>query len=109
MKRWLSGLALVLVACGGTGPTGVDDTTGVIRIRNESSIAIVEVNISRCEVAVWGANRIDDPIDPDESRDFPLTPNCYDLRVLGSSSEEVTFFDLTVTNGVILPITIVDQ
>jgi hypothetical protein len=107
VKRLISFCLVLVFACGGDGgPTGPDDDTGIIRILNSSSISLVEVNISRCEVEVWGGNRITSPIDVGRSRDFELTPDCYDVRVVGSTTEEVQFFDLVLTRGVTLPITI---
>jgi len=87
-------------------PIDPDDETGIIRILNSSSISLVVVNISRCEVEVWGGNRINSPINTGQSRDFELTPNCYDVRVVGATTEEVLFFDLVLTRGSVLPITI---
>jgi hypothetical protein len=66
----------------------------------------VEVNISRCEVEVWGGNRITSPINSGQSRDFELSPNCYDVRVVGSTTEEVQFFDLLLAGGSVLPLTV---
>ena len=71
MKRLLSYCLLAALACGGTGgPIDPLDDNGIIRILNRSSIAIVEVNISRCELAEWGANRLAGSIGPGQSRDF---------------------------------------
>ena len=107
MKRLIAGTLFLLVACSGSeGPTGPNSETGTIRILNSSSISLVEVNISRCDVPVWGANRIATPIGIGQSRDFALAPNCYDVRVVGSTAGEVQFFDLTLVGGTVLPITI---
>lgn len=107
MKRLISCCLLLVLACSGDGgPTGPDDETGIIRILNSSSVSLVEVNISRCEVEVWGGNRITSPLNTGQSRDFELPPNCYDVRVVGSTTEEVLFFDLVLTRGRVLPITI---
>ena len=77
-------------------------------VQNRSTIAVVEVNISRCEVAVWGANRINSPIGAGQSRDFELPPNCYDVRAVGTTTEEVLFFDLVLTRGGVLTLEIAD-
>jgi len=107
MKRLIACALFLMLACGGSdGPTGPDDGTGTIRIINSSAVALVEVNISRCDVAFWGANRIATPIDLGQSRDFALTPNCYDVRVIGSTNGEVQFYDLTLAGNTVLPITI---
>ena len=109
MKRFLSLCLLAALACGGSGgPTGPDGENGIIRVRNSSAIAVVEVNISRCEVAVWGANRLTGPIGPRQSRDFEMPPNCYDVRAVGTTAEEVHFFDLALTRGTVLIVEIVD-
>lgn len=109
MKRLLACCLLASFACGGSGgPTDPLDENGIIRIRNRSAIAVVEINISRCEVAEWGANRLPGPIGPGQSRDFELTPNCYDVRAVGTTTEEVHFFDLTLTRGSVLIVAIVD-
>ena len=69
MKWLLSCCLLAALACGGSGgPTGPDDENGIIRVQNSSTIAVVEVNMSRCEVAEWGANRLTNPIGGPDSR-----------------------------------------
>ena len=109
MKRILSLCLLAALGCNVSGnPIGLDDDAGFIRIRNASAIAVVEVNISRCEGAEWGANRITNPIGPGQSRDFKLSPNCYDVRAVGTTSDEVHFFDLALTGGSVLTLEIVD-
>lgn len=109
MKRLFALFLLAALACGESGgPTGPDGETGVIRIRNNSAIGVVEVNISRCELAEWGANRLSSPIGPGQSRDFELPPNCYDVRAVGTTSDEVHFFDLALTRGSVLTVEIVD-
>ena len=109
MKRLLSYCLLAALACGGTGgPIDPLDDNGIIRILNRSSIAIVEVNISRCELAEWGANRLAGSIGPGQSRDFELPPNCYDVRAVGTTTEEVHFFDLALTRGNMLILEIGD-
>lgn len=109
MNRLLACCLLAAFGCGGSGgPTDPIDANGIIRIHNRSAIAVVEVNISRCEVPVWGANRIDSPIGAGQSRDFELSPNCYDVRVVGTSTEEVQYFDLVLTRGSVLALEILD-
>lgn len=87
-----------LAACGGSdgGPTGPNPATGTIIIQNNSSFAIVEINISRCELDTWGGNRLSSPLNPGSSRSFQLTPNCYDARAIVSSGDFVTFFDIVL-------------
>ena len=109
MKRFLSYCLLAALACSGSGgPTDPVGENGIIRIDNRSAIAVVEVNISRCEVASWGANRIASPIGAGQSRDFELSPNCYDVRAVGTTTEEVLFFDLVLARGDLLTLEIVD-
>ena len=109
MKWLVSCSLLAALACGGSGgPTDPIDETGTIRLQNSSAIAVVEVNISRCEVAEWGANRLAGPIGPGQSRDFELTPNCYDVRAVGATTEEVYFFDLALPRGSVLVLEVVD-
>ena len=108
MRRLLF-LCILALACNGSGgPTDPLDENGIIRIQNRSAIAVVEVYISRCAVAVWGANRIDRPIGAGQSRDFELPPNCYDVRAVGTTTEEVLFFDLVLTRGGVLTLEIAD-
>ena len=109
MKRLLSCCLLAALACGGSGgPTDPLGENGIIRIQNSSAIAVVEVNISRCEVGEWGANRLSSPIGPGQSRDFELPPNCYDVRMVGTTTEEVHYFDLALTRGDMLVLEVVD-
>ena len=109
MKRLILFCLLFAVACGGEGgPTAPDDDNGIIRIHNGSSISLVEVNISRCELEVGGGNRITSPIGPGQTRDFELSPNCYDVRIVGSTTEEVHYFDLALTGGRTLTLELVD-
>jgi hypothetical protein len=100
---------LAAFACGGSGgPNDPLDEHGIIRIHNRSATAVVEVNISRCDVAEWGANRLAGSIGQGQSRDFELTPNCYDVRAVGTTAEEVHFFDLALTRGSVLVLEILD-
>ena len=93
---------LAALACSGSGgPTDPIGENGIIRIQNRSAIAVVEVNISRCELTTWGANRIANPIGTGQSRDFELAPNCYDVRAIGTGAEVVVFFDVLVTRGTV--------
>lgn len=109
MKRLMVFCTLAALACGGSGgPTGPDDENGVIRVQNSSAIAVFEVNISRCEVPEWGANRLASPIGPSQSRDFEMPPNCYDVRAVGTTADEVHFFDLALTRGGVLIVEIID-
>jgi hypothetical protein len=101
-QLWLSGAVLfALLACGGNGdsPTGPEVSTGTIEVVNTSSQQIVEVNISRCEIDLWGSNRIGSPINPGTSRSFDLAPNCYDVRTISVTGQELTFFDLVIQAG----------
>jgi hypothetical protein len=109
MKRlvWL-GLLAALACSGGGGPTDPIEENGIIRIRNRSAIAAMEVYISRCELLSWGANRIESPIGAGQSRDFELAPNCYDVRAVATTGEEVFFFDVVVTRGNVAIVEILD-
>ena len=103
-------LCCLLVTCACTElPTGPDEDVGIIRILNSSSDLVVEVRISPCEENDWGDNRLDGgSLRPGDSRDFRLTPDCYDVRVVGGTGEEARFFDLMLESRVILPITVLD-
>jgi hypothetical protein len=110
MKRLILCCLLVTCACGLPEiPTGPDEDVAIIRILNSSSDPVVEVRISPCEEDAWGDDRLADNLQPGDSRDFRLTPDCYDVRVVGATGEEARFFDLTLESRVILPITILDQ
>lgn len=109
MKRLI--LCCLLVTCACTVPeipTGPDVDVAIIRILNSSSDSVVEVRISHCTEDAWGDNRLADSLRPGDSRDLRLTPDCYDVRVVGATGEEARFFDLMLESRVILPITILD-
>jgi hypothetical protein len=99
IQPWLSGAVLfAFLACGGNGdgPTAPEVSTGTIEVINDSSQQLVTVNISRCEIDLWGENRIGSPINPGTRRSFDLVPNCYDVRVISVTGQELTFFDIVL-------------
>ena len=107
MKRLILWCLLATCACGlPEVPTGPDEDIAIIRILNSSSLSVVEVNISRCEEDAWGDDHLAETLQPGDSRDFRLAPDCYDVRVVGATGEEARFFDLMLESRVILPITI---
>jgi hypothetical protein len=109
MKRLILCCLLVTCACSVPEiPTGPDEDVAIIRILNSSSDLVMEVRISRCEENAWGDNRLADSLRPGDSRDFRLTPDCYDIRVVGATGEEARFFGLMLESRVILPITVLD-
>jgi hypothetical protein len=110
MKTLACLLLMAAVACGGSeSPFAIDLSVGTIRIENHSSVALVEVNISHCEVPGWGANRIaDHVIGSGQSREFELAPNCYDVRAVTTTGEEVIFADLALVGGKGLTLRIID-
>lgn len=103
-------LVLPIAACsgGGGGPTA-PETTGVIRISNTSSLSITEVNVSRCDIAVWGSNRIASSITPGRFAEIELTPNCYDVRLFANNFQHLEFFDILLQAGATQTITVFDQ
>lgn len=104
-------LTILFTACGGgdSGPTGPDQSSGTIVVQNNSSFTIVEINISRCELDTWGANRVGSPMSPGSSRSFTLSPNCYDLRAIANTGDFVTFFDIFLEAGETETAVIFDQ
>lgn len=113
MKSRLARLLCVgcfVFACGGdssepTGPSG----NGAIRVSNTSTArSVVEVNISRCDIAVWGDNRIGSPITPGRSVEIQLAPNCHDARVFLDNTQSFEFFDLLIQAGRVETITVFD-
>jgi hypothetical protein len=111
MKRLILCCLLVTCACSVPEiPTGPDEDVGIVRILNSSGDLVVEVRISPCEENNWGENRLDGgALQPGDSRDFRLTPDCYDVRVVGATGAEARFFDLILESRVILPITVLDS
>jgi len=105
-------LAVALaVGCGGDGggPTA-PETSGSIRINNTStSLSITEVNVSRCEIADWGSNRIASPVTPGRFVEIELTPNCYDVRIFLNNLQHFEFFDILLVPGETETIVVFDQ
>jgi hypothetical protein len=109
MKRLILCCLLATCACGAPlVPTGPDEDIGIIRLHNGSNLTVAEVYISRCEEDAWGDNRLAGSLQPRDSHDFRLSPDCYKVRVVGATSKEARFFDLVLETRVILPITITD-
>lgn len=108
MKKLACLFLMAALACGG-GESPFDLDVGTIRVENHSSDALTEVYISLCEQTARGANRIaDHVIGPGQSREFELEPNCYDVRAVTITDEEVYFLDLTLMGGTVLILRIID-
>lgn len=104
-------VATIATACGGDsgGPTA-PETNGSIRVNNTtSSFNITEINVSRCEIDVWGSNRIASAVTPGHSVNIELTPNCYDVRVFMNNLQHFEFFDILLQAGATQTIVIFDQ
>ena len=107
----LSVAVILALGCGGDGggPTA-PETSGSIRVNNTlSSLSITEINVSRCEIAEWGSNRIASPIGPGNFVEIDLTPNCYDVRIFLNNLQHFEFFDILLLSGGTETIVIFDQ
>jgi hypothetical protein len=109
-------LAILLVtalaaACGGDGGgPSAPEASGTLRVSNtSSSLSITEINVSRCEIQVWGSNRIGSPITPGSFVNIELDPNCYDVRVFLNNFQHFEFFDILLQAGGTQSIVVFDQ
>jgi hypothetical protein len=109
--RALCLLVALIAGCGGDGggPTA-PETSATLRVNNTSaSLSITEINVSRCEIADWGSNRIGSPVTPGHFVELELAPNCYDARIFLNNFQHFEFFDILLLSGGTETIVIFDQ
>ena len=90
-RAWLLcalGLGLLLVSCG-EDASGPEPCTGTcLVVSNVSDLRIEEVDFSLCSASDWGPNKLGtDEIGPGNSREWEVSPGCYDIRAIAKDGD----------------------
>lgn len=95
----LVGVALTSVGC--------PQQRATLRVVNNSSLTIEEVNCTPITDDSWGADLLATTIGPGESADFTeFRPGRYDARAISTTDQATTLFDFTMRAGEIFTWTI---
>jgi hypothetical protein len=93
--------ALATFAIAGCDDDPEGPQTTRLRVQNNAAESIFEVYFSACSDATWGNDRLGatETIDPSESREWDVTPGCWDVLLVTESAAEAEFTNQNIDAG----------